>query len=115
MGQTPETPPKWGDAPASAVHLGQIANWIYEEAPADWRWIADPQATTADVAITMLRAGVSAWRQLGEIRRAVRDSDCFTETELEGDLPSLIRRLANTPVDHGLRREPGRVDDRERS
>lgn len=91
--------PQWGDAPASAVELGQLANWIADKAPIAWRESVQPSEATADALIRFLDQGAQAWTQILLVKHALMTAGGFTAEQVDGDLAPLIREMAaDAPV-----------------
>jgi hypothetical protein len=91
--------PQWGDAPASAVELGRLANWIADQAPIAWRESVQADEPTATALIRFLEQGAQAWTQILLVKHALMTAGGFTAEQVDGDLAPLIRELAaDAPV-----------------
>jgi hypothetical protein len=91
--------PRWGDAPASAVEIGRLAEWITDKAPGAWRDTIQPGETTVDATIRFLADGDLARAELNMIRHALIDDGGFSVEQTSGPLPPLIREMsADAPV-----------------
>jgi hypothetical protein len=86
--------PRWGDAPASAVELNQLANWIADEAPIAWRESVQADEATAGALIRFLDQGAAAWAQMLLVKHALMTHGGFTAEQVDGDLAPLIREMA---------------------
>lgn len=87
--------PQWGNAPASAVELGRLANWIADKAPMAWRDSVAPEERTVDAAIRFLDQGAAAWSQMLLVKHALMTAGGFTAEQVDGDLVPLIQELAS--------------------
>lgn len=86
--------PQWGDAPASAVELGRLANWIADQAPTAWRESVGPGEPTVDAAMRFLDQGAEAWTQILLVKHALMTAGGFSAEQVDGDLAPLIREMA---------------------